>query len=223
MPATTPSGIEYPGVNDGAYDFQAHMAAIASSTQSALNDQANAYRGTGALRNSRLTGVNACPEGALWADTDGNKVLHQKRNGVWWPELEFQNIHVMDPSWAVTSNALAISNFGRVAHLAPHFYQTANFTWGNKSTIQLGTFDDKWAPPPGGITVTIPMSGGYDNSNAGNPWIRQDLIIAKRVDSLPVFDSRIMVYNPNAAWGNTYTTPERRAGLAFSVSWALPY
>ena len=219
MPATTPSGIAYPGT-DSLYAHSADFAAMATSTQMALDKQANAWRGTGSQRVAQL---NTLPEGALWADTDGNKVLHQKRNGSWWPELEYHNIHVMDPSWTVSSNALAVSNFGRVAHLAPHFYQTANFTWGSKATIQLGTFDDKWAPPPGGITVTIPMSSGFDNSNAGNPWIRQDLLIAKRVDALPVFDSRIMVYNPGGSWGNTYTTPERRAGLSFSVSWALPY
>lgn len=169
----------------------------------------------------RIARKDELPEGALWADEDGNKTLHQKRGGEWWPEIEFHNVHVISPHFSINANALAISNFGRVAHLSCHFYQIQTFSWGNKQTIQLGTFDDKWAPPPGGLTVTIPMSTGFDNSSTGNPWKRQDLIVGKRDDPLPVFDSRIMIYNPDSAWGNTYTTPDKRAGLSFSVSWPL--
>ena len=219
MPATSPSGISYPGVDD-LFNYHVDLAGMASSIQAAFDKQANLFRGTGAQRNAFLTDA---PEGVFWSDNDGSKVLHQKRNGLWWPEMQSHNVHAISPNFATSSNGLVISNFGRVAHLSVHFYQIQTFLWGSKQTIQLGTFDDKWAPPPGGLTLTLPMSSGYDNSSTGNPWIRQDLIVGKRDDDLPVFDSRIMVYNPGPQWGNTYTTAERRAGLSFSVSWPLPY
>ena len=223
MPATEPSGIAFPGVDDSPYNYQAHMAALASSTQAALNDQANAYRGTGAQRNARLTGPNACPEGALWSDTDGSKILHQKRNGVWWPEIKSYNLHVISPEWNVNPNALTITNFGRVAHLQAHFFQVASYDWDQKQTIQLGTFDDKWAPPPGGITQQIAMDPGIDGDGTRPlPWVPITLLVALRTDALPIFNSRIMIFTPQPM-DNTYTSPDKRAGISFSTSWSLPY
>lgn len=219
MPATTPSGIAYPGT-DSLYAHSTDMAAMATSTQMALDKQANAWRGTGSQRVAQL---NTLPEGALWADNDGNKVLHQKRNGIWWPEIEYQNVHVIEPGWNVNSGALAITNFGRVAHLQAHFYQTADYDWNAQSTVQLGTFDDKWAPPPGGITQVFSMDPGIDGDGTRPlPWVPITLIVALRTDTLPVFKSRIMVFTPQRM-DNQYTVPEKRAGISFSTSWALPY
>ena len=217
MPATEVAKISYPD-GDSPYDFVASLAATASSTDLALQDRANAWRGPGAMRVARK---NELPEGALWADDDGNKTLHQKRGGQWWPEIEFHNVHVIDPAWNVNPNALAITNFGRVAHLQCHFYQTDRYDWGQKQTIQIGTFDDRWAPPPGGITQQFAMDPGIDGDGTRPlPWVPVTLIVGLRTDSLPIFKSRIMVFTPQPM-DNTYTTPDKRAGISFSTSWAL--
>ena len=219
MPATEPSGISYPGV-DAPFNYHADMAANASSVQAALNKQANLFRGTGAERNAFL---NDAKEGMFWSDSDGSKVLHQKRNGIWWPEIQSHNVHVMDSAWTTTPNGLTITNFGRVAHLQCHFYQIGNYDWDQNQTIQLGTFDDKWAPPPGGILQMISMDPGIDGDGTRPlPWVPVTLIVALRYDTLPVFDSRIMVFTPQPI-DNLYTTPDKRAGISFSTSWSLPY
>ena len=219
MAATEPSGIAYPESSAG-YNYHTHLAALANSTQMALDKQANSWRGPGA---DRVAFLNEAPEGALWADNDGSKVLHQKRNGIWWPELQSHNVHVISPEWNVNPNALTITNFGRVAHLQAHFFQVASYDWDQKQTIQLGTFDDKWAPPPGGITQQIAMDPGIDGVGTRPlPWVPVTLLVALRTDSLPIFKSRIMVFTPQPM-DNTYTTPDKRAGISFSTSWALPY
>lgn len=219
MPATTGSDIAYPA-GFSPYNYTVDMAAMANSVQLALDDQANCWRGTAADRNARL---NQLPEGALWADTDGAKVLHQKRGGIWWPEIQTHNVHAMSPSWAVNPGALTITNFGRVAHLQCHFYQIGTYDWDQKATIQLGTFDDKWAPPPGGIAHQIAMDPGIDGDGTRPlDWVPVTLMVALRYDSLPVFNSRIMVYTPTPM-DNVYTTPDKRAGISFSASWTLPY
>lgn len=218
MAVTTPNNL--PSPNGGSlFDYSAHMGALAQATQDALKYRANLFTGTGSERDGAL---NDLAEGAFWSDTDGNKLLHQKRNGIWWPEMQYQNIHVITPNFAVNPNALAITNFGRVAHLSCHFYQTATYDWGAQSTIQLASFDDKWAPPPGGMTMTFPMDPGIDNDGRTSPWSRKDLLVARRIDSLPVFQSRVMIYSENAL-RNTYTSADKRAGISFSVSWPLPY
>ena len=219
MPATSPSGISYPGVDD-LFNYHVDLAGMASSIQAAFDKQANLFRGTGAQRNAFLTDA---PEGVFWSDNDGSKVLHQKRNGLWWPEIQSHNVHVISPAWGVNSNALVITNFGRVAHLQCHFYQTDDYDWDQNQTIQLGTFDDKWAPPPGGITQQIAMDPGIDGDGTRPlPWVPVTLLVALRYDSLPVFNSRIMIFTPQPM-DNFYSTPDKRAGISFSTSWSLPY
>lgn len=218
MPATEVAKISYPD-GDSPYDFVAALAATASSTDLALQDRANAWRGTGAQRMARL---NELPEGALWSDEDGNKVLHMKRNGRWWPEIEYQQVGSLQVSFAVTPDALAITNFGRVAHLNCRIYQVADYYFSAKTGHPLATFDDRWAPRTGRITTAIGMEAGYDSTPKPDQYLLKYVDVVYLPSEWSTNKTRILIYNP-AASSNQYTTTGRGAELSLSLSWPLAY
>lgn len=217
MPATEPDGIVHPG--DGLYNYSADMAATASSVQTALNRRANAWRGTGAERAAFL---NEAPEGALWTDNDGNKVLHMKRNGKWWPEIEYQQVGSLQVSFGVTEDALAITNFGRVAHLNCRIYQTADYYFSAKTGHPLATFDDRWAPRTGRVTTAIGMEAGYDLTPKPDQYLLKYIDVVYLPSEWSANKTRILIYNPTAS-SNQFTTVGRGAELSLSLSWPLPY
>ena len=218
MAATSPSEIVYPNVNN-LYAHQSDMAAMASSVQAALNYQGNAYRGTGA---ERVAALNDLPEGALWSDTNGNKVLHQKRNGIWRPEIEYHQVRSLQSPWAVSGDALAITNFGRVAHLNCRITQVEDYYWSEKTGHSLATFDDRWAPRMGRVTVPVGMDAGYDATPKPDQYLHKYVDVAYLPTDWAADKTRILIYSPTAS-SNQYTTTGQGSELSLSLSWPLAY
>lgn len=84
MATTTPDNIWTPDSQDD-YALTADLAATAVSVQNALTRRANSYTGTTAQRTAFTA---AAPEGALWSDTNGEKILWIKQGASWqrvWP------------------------------------------------------------------------------------------------------------------------------------------
>lgn len=84
MATTSPDNIWTPDSSDN-YDYVINAAATATSVQNALTRRANSYIGTS---EDRIAFTADAPEGALWSDTNGDKILWIKQGAVWvrvWP------------------------------------------------------------------------------------------------------------------------------------------
>lgn len=79
MPIVTADGITTPDYNSSG-DIVPALTTMGATIQTALDTRANSYRGTSSEREAFRT---AAPEGTLWADTNGPKVLWQKRGSNW--------------------------------------------------------------------------------------------------------------------------------------------
>ena len=218
MPVTTPSNVYYASTT-GPYAHATDMALQAQSVQDALTRQGNLFRGTVAERNAFSA---KAPEGVFWSDTDGNKVLHQRRSGKWWPEIEYHQVLPLQFSFAVTPDALAITNFGRVAHLNCRIYQTQDYYFSAKTGHHLATFDDRWAPRTGRITASVGMEAGYDATPKPDQYLHKFVDVVYLPTEWTTNKTRVLIYNPTAS-SNQFTTVGRGAELSLSLSWPLPY
>lgn len=81
MATTSPDNIWTPDSSDN-YDYVINAAATATSVQNALTRRANSYTGTITERTAFTT---SAPEGTLWSDTNGDKVLWIKQGASWIP------------------------------------------------------------------------------------------------------------------------------------------
>lgn len=82
--ATTNNGIWTPDQVD-SYNLVGDLATMASTVDGALEERANAYRGTTAQRTAF---TNTAPEGTIWVDTNGEKAVWVKQGNSWeqiWP------------------------------------------------------------------------------------------------------------------------------------------
>ena len=79
MATTSPDNIWTPDSGDN-YDYVIDSAATAASIQTALTRRANSYMGTTTERTAFTT---AAPEGTLWSDTNGEKILWIKQGASW--------------------------------------------------------------------------------------------------------------------------------------------
>ena len=79
MALTSPDNIWTQDSADG-YDLVIDAAATAASIQTALVARANSYKGTTAQRTAFTA---TAPEGTLWSDTNGEKVLWIKQGASW--------------------------------------------------------------------------------------------------------------------------------------------
>ena len=217
MPTTSPSNIAYPATSN-PYSYVPDLGAMAQSVQAALTKQGNLLRGTVTERNA----YPSPPEGIFWSDTDGNKVLHQRRNGKWWPEIEYQQVLPLQVSFGVTPDALAITNFGRVAHLNCRIYQTADYFFSAKTGHPLATFDDRCAPRTGRITASVGMEAGYDATPKPDQYLHKFVDVVYLPTEWATNKTRVLIYNPTAS-SNQFTTVGRGAELSLSLSWPLPY
>lgn len=85
--ATTKDGIWTPDQIDD-YNLVTDLSTMASTVQDALEERANAYRGTSTQRSS-FTGT--APEGTIWVDTNGGKEVWVKQGNTWqqiWPVVQ---------------------------------------------------------------------------------------------------------------------------------------
>lgn len=74
------------------FDYPVQMAALAQTTQLALNLRANSYIGTSSQRQSALSQV---VEGSHWTDTNGDKALYIKQVNQWvrvWPDIVYPRV-----------------------------------------------------------------------------------------------------------------------------------
>lgn len=86
MPVT-PRGIVTPDGVD-SYDLIVDLAAMASSTDTAITNSlsaANVFKGTAA---QRAAGLAAASVGQLWQDTDGIGMIWKKSGSVWVPAVK---------------------------------------------------------------------------------------------------------------------------------------
>lgn len=77
--ATTNNGIWTPDQVD-SYNLVGDLATMASTVDGALEERANAYRGTTAQRTAF---TNTAPEGTIWVDTNGEKAVWVKQGNSW--------------------------------------------------------------------------------------------------------------------------------------------
>ena len=85
MATTSPDNIWTPNSSED-YDYVIDAAATATSVQNALTKRANSYTGTTTQRDAF---TSAAPEGSLWSDTNGDKILWIKQGASWqrvWPQ-----------------------------------------------------------------------------------------------------------------------------------------
>ena len=84
MATTSPDNIWTQDSADN-YDLVIDAAATAASVQAALTARANSYTGTTTQREAFTA---TAPEGTLWSDTNGDKILWIKQGASWqrvWP------------------------------------------------------------------------------------------------------------------------------------------
>ena len=79
MATTSPDNIWTPDSGDN-YDYVIDSAATAASIQNALTSRANSYIGTTSQREAFTA---TAPEGTLWSDTNGEKILWIKQGASW--------------------------------------------------------------------------------------------------------------------------------------------
>lgn len=79
MALTSPDNIWTPDGSDN-YSLVTDLAATASSVQNALTRRANSYTGT---TTERTAFTADAPEGTLWSDTNGEKILWIKQGASW--------------------------------------------------------------------------------------------------------------------------------------------
>ena len=85
MALTSPDNIWTPDSSEN-YDYVIDSGATATSVQNALTKRANSYTGT---TTQRTAFTSSAPEGTLWSDTNGDKILWIKQGSAWvqvWPE-----------------------------------------------------------------------------------------------------------------------------------------
>lgn len=91
--ATTNNGIWTPDQVD-SYNLVGDLATMASTVDGALEERANAYRGTTAQRTAF---TDTAPEGTIWVDTNGEKIVWVKQGNSWqqiWPsKLRVESYH----------------------------------------------------------------------------------------------------------------------------------
>ena len=130
MTTTSPDNLRTPN-NTDAYNLVADLATLASDTQAALVARANAYKGTGTQRAAFTT----APNGTLWQDTDGNKILYRKDTGGW-----------------VNNDQKIYGTAAERAAITPTFGQRWVDTDGSKYTWK-GSASGEWRRASGRITV----------------------------------------------------------------------
>ena len=79
MATTSPDNIWTPDSSED-YDYVIDAGATATSVQNALTRRANSYTGT---TTERTAFTAAAPEGSLWSDTNGDKILWIKQGSSW--------------------------------------------------------------------------------------------------------------------------------------------
>ena len=103
--ATTSDGIWTPDSVD-TFALVNDLAAMAASIQAALNKRANHYTGTTTQRTAVTT---SAPEGTLWSDTNGEKILWIKQGASWqkvWPVDDTGWTPLTpEPGWTIPSAA----------------------------------------------------------------------------------------------------------------------
>lgn len=98
--ATTEDGIWTPDQIDD-YALVADLGTMAATVQDALEDRANAFRGTTSQRSSF---TNDAPEGTIWVDTNGEKRVWVKQGNSWikiWPLFQPPLVAIQSGSGSV--------------------------------------------------------------------------------------------------------------------------
>lgn len=80
MATTSPDNLRSPNPTD-PYNLVSDWALSMSDVQAALDRRANSYKGTSAQR----VAFTSAPEGTLWKDTDGSKILYVRQDSSWIP------------------------------------------------------------------------------------------------------------------------------------------
>lgn len=108
--ATTEDGIWTPDQIDD-YNLVTDLSTMASTVQDALEERANAYRGTSAQRNNF---TSEAPEGTIWVDTNGEKIVWVKQGNSWnqiWPVVQGS---VPGLPYAMAAGAISFSVSGGI-------------------------------------------------------------------------------------------------------------
>lgn len=145
MAYVTSDGIASPDYNSPG-DIVPGLATMADSIQSALEKRGNSYRGTIAQREAFRV---EAPEGSLWADTNGPKVLWQKRGSNW------VRIH---PEW----DSGWITDFVR----AQAGWKT-NTTASSRARRIGDWVNINWTFTRTGGAISVPASGDITNVTVG--------------------------------------------------------
>lgn len=148
MPVT-PRGIVSPNDPDN-WDLIVDLATMATSTDAAIGNSASGQNGTAAQRTAYTA---SAPNGFLWQDTDGAKLIWRKDGAVWVPAV-----------WRWSGTGAQMSAFA-----APNGFEWFNTTDGLEYTRISGAWIAKrtaWtlvltAGPPGAIQSQYRINDGY--------------------------------------------------------------
>src|SRR5699024_3000321 len=108
--ATTKDGIWTPDQIDD-YNLVTDLSTMASTVQDALEERANAYRGTHAQRNHF---TSEGPEGTSWVDTNGENIVWVKQGNSWqqiWPVVQGS---IPGRPYAMAAGAISFSVSGGI-------------------------------------------------------------------------------------------------------------
>lgn len=145
MPVT-PRGIVSPNDPDN-WDLIVDLAAMGSSIDAAIGNSASGRPGTAAQRTAYTA---SAPNGFLWQDTDGAKLIWRKDGAVWVPAV-----------WRWSGTTAQMTAFTT----APN-----GFEWFNTTTnSEYVRFSGVWASIPAPQLVT--HSGALTVTGSGGTWI----------------------------------------------------
>lgn len=123
MATTSPDNIWTPNSSED-YDYVIDAAATATSVQNALTRRANSYVGTTA---ERAAFTASAPEGTLWSDTNGDKILWIKKGASWQGVWSGANTILIDGVQYPASGLFPIPPAYTLSGSSPVFY--ASWTW----------------------------------------------------------------------------------------------
>lgn len=130
MPVT-PRGIVSPNDPDN-WDLIVDLATMATSTDAAIGNSASGQNGTAAQRTAYTA---SAPNGFLWQDTDGAKLIWRKDGAVWVPAV-----------WRWSGTGAQMSAFA-----APNGFEWFNTTDG----LEYIRFGGVWGKTTGSVTNEV--------------------------------------------------------------------
>lgn len=140
--AVTPKGIVTPDASS-PYNLITDLNTLASTTDAAIATQ----KGTASQRTAALAGA---PDGTLWQDTDGIKMIWRKDGATWVPAVTSwagtttqMNAFTQAPNGFLWANSVGINVYMRISGAWKDI--AGDTGWGDAVTMGVGTISAGWS------------------------------------------------------------------------------